>query len=76
MRPVSTGPAVSFREVGGDRCGGPDHLVASLTAGSVSVLVDAMGLPRGTHELVPEVTVPDGVDVHGVTPARVTVTLQ
>ncbi|MFH1690037.1 MAG: hypothetical protein ABIE42_07335 [Candidatus Eisenbacteria bacterium] len=55
---------------------GPDHLVASLTASRVEVLIDAMGLPRGTHELVPEVHVPEGVDVHGVTPARVTVTLR
>ena len=55
---------------------GPDHLASSLRAEDVIVLVDAMGLPRGTHELVPEVHVPKGMEVHGVTPARVTVTLQ
>lgn len=55
---------------------GPEHLVSSLTAEGVEVLVDAMGLPRGTHELVPEVRVPEGIEVHGVTPARVTVTLR
>ncbi len=55
---------------------GPDHLVASLSATDVEVVVDAMGLPRGTHELVPEVRVPEGIEVHGVTPARVTVTLR
>ena len=55
---------------------GPDHLVTSLTVSGVWVVVDAMGLPRGTHELVPEVRVPEGIDVHGVTPARVTVTLR
>lgn len=55
---------------------GPDHLASSLRAEDVRVLVDAMGLPRGTHELVPEVHVPEGIDVHGVTPARVTVTLK
>ncbi|MEA3408921.1 MAG: hypothetical protein U9Q95_01080 [Candidatus Eisenbacteria bacterium] len=55
---------------------GPDHLASSLRAEDVIVLVDAMGLPRGTHELVPEVHVPEGMEVHGVTPARVTVTLQ
>jgi YbbR domain-containing protein len=55
---------------------GPDHLVSSLRAEDVLVLVDAMGLPRGTHELVPEVHVPEGIDVRGVTPARVTVTLK
>ena len=55
---------------------GPDHLASSLRAEDVRVLVNAMGLPRGTHELVPEVHVPEGIDVHGVTPARVTVTLK
>ncbi len=55
---------------------GPDHLASSLRAEDVEVLIDAMGLPRGTHELVPEVHVPEGIEVHGVTPARVTVTLQ
>jgi YbbR domain-containing protein len=55
---------------------GPDHLASSLRAEDVLVLVDAMGLPRGTHELVPEVHVPEGIDVEGVTPARVTVTLK
>jgi len=55
---------------------GPDHLASSLRAEGVRVFVDAMGLPRGTHELVPEIHVPEGINVHGVTPARVTVTLQ
>lgn len=55
---------------------GPEHLVRSLTPEDVEVRVDAMGLYRGTHEVVPEVTVPEGVDVYGVTPPRVTVTLQ
>jgi YbbR domain-containing protein len=55
---------------------GPEHMVTSMTPEDVLVVVDAMGLYRGTHELVPEVTVPDGIEVHGVTPARVTVTLQ
>ncbi|MBN2565538.1 MAG: hypothetical protein JXB46_07485 [Candidatus Eisenbacteria bacterium] len=55
---------------------GPDHLITSLTPDDVQVRVDAMGLYRGTHELVPEVTVPDSVEVHGVTPSRVTVTLK
>jgi YbbR domain-containing protein len=55
---------------------GPDHLTSSLRAEDIEVLIDAMGLPRGTHELVPEVSVPEGIEVLGVTPARVTVTLQ
>ena len=42
----------------------------------VEVRVDAMGLPRGTHDLVPEVSVPDGMEVRGVIPERVTVTLR
>jgi YbbR domain-containing protein len=55
---------------------GPEHLITSLTPDDVQVTVDAMGLYRGTHEVVPEVTVPEGVEVHGVTPPRVKVTLQ
>jgi hypothetical protein len=55
---------------------GPDHQASSLRVEDVQVLVDAMGLPRGSHELVPEVHVPEGIEVHGVTPARVTVTLK
>jgi YbbR domain-containing protein len=55
---------------------GPDHLASTLRPEDVVVRVDAMGLPRGTHELVPEVHAPDGIEVHGVTPSRVTVTLQ
>jgi hypothetical protein len=55
---------------------GPEHLATSLTAEDVEVRVDAMGLPRGTHDLVPEVSVPDGMEVRGVIPERVTVTLR
>jgi YbbR domain-containing protein len=55
---------------------GPDHLVVSLTAEDIEVVVDAMGLPRGTHDLVPIVRTPEGIDVHGVTPPRVTVNLR
>jgi YbbR domain-containing protein len=55
---------------------GPDHIAASLDTSDVKVVVDAMGLPKGTHELVPNVKAPDGIEVHGVIPARVTVTLQ
>ena len=55
---------------------GPDHLAAALDSDDVTVLVDAMGLPRGTHELVPDVIAPEGVEVNGVIPSRVTVTLQ
>ena len=55
---------------------GPDHLAVSLTPDDIIAVVDAVGLPRGVHELVPEVRVPDGIELHGVNPARVTVTLR
>jgi YbbR domain-containing protein len=55
---------------------GPEHVTLFLDAEDITAFVDAMGLPRGTHQLVPEVTVPEGVEVQGVTPERVTVTLQ
>ena len=55
---------------------GPEHLAVALTPQDVSVVVDAMGLPRGTHELVPDVQVPEGMELLGVVPPKVTATLQ
>ncbi len=55
---------------------GPEHLALALTPEDVTVVVDAMGLPRGTHDLVPNVLVPEGMELHGVVPPRVTATLQ
>jgi len=58
------------------RLSGPEHVVAGLTAASMSVVVDARGLPRGIHHLVPEITVPEGVETESVVPTRFTVTLE
>lgn len=55
---------------------GPEHVVTRLRPEDVTVLVDARGLPRGVHQLLPDVTVPDGVKVLSTTPVRFTVTLQ
>ena len=55
---------------------GPKHIIDGVTAADVSVVVDARGLPRGVHRLVPDVRTPDGVAVTGVTPQRFTVTLE
>jgi hypothetical protein len=55
---------------------GPEHIVTRVTEEKVDVVVDARGLPRGVHQLVPELTLPEGVDVRSVLPMRFTVTLQ
>ncbi len=55
---------------------GPEHIVTRLKPEDVTVLVDARGLPRGVHELLPDVTVPDKVKVLGTNPVRFTVRLQ
>ncbi|MBD3367485.1 MAG: hypothetical protein GF405_04840 [Candidatus Eisenbacteria bacterium] len=55
---------------------GPEHIVTRLAADDVGAVVDARGLPRGTHRLVPELTLPEGIEVRSVTPTRFTVTLQ
>lgn len=55
---------------------GPDHIVTRLGAEDVTAMVDARGLPRGVHQLIPDVEVPDGVEVVSTTPVRFTVTLQ
>ncbi|MFH1501441.1 MAG: CdaR family protein [Candidatus Eisenbacteria bacterium] len=55
---------------------GPEHIATRLGPDDVVVLIDARGLPRGVHELVPDVAVPEGVEVVSTTPVRFTVTLQ
>lgn len=55
---------------------GPEHVVAALTPNDVSVVLDARGLPKGVHELAPEVILPGGVELHSVRPAKLTVTLR
>jgi len=47
---------------------GPRHLVADLTAEDIRAVVDGRGLPRGPHEVVPEITVPEGLEVLSLTP--------
>lgn len=54
---------------------GPEHIIDGLTQEDVSVIVDARGLPRGTHELLPEITVPERVTVVEFVPIRLTVNL-
>lgn len=68
---VSVAPTVIQVQVAG-----PAHLAEELTPEDVSVHVDARGLPRGIHELVPEVNVPEGVEILHTTPTRFTVTLE
>ncbi len=55
---------------------GPEHVATRLAQDDVEVIVDARGLPRGVHELVPEISLPPGVSVVGVQPMRFTVTLE
>ncbi|MBD3348239.1 MAG: hypothetical protein GF400_03455 [Candidatus Eisenbacteria bacterium] len=55
---------------------GPEHIASRLEAADVHVLIDARGLPRGVHQLVPEVDAPDRTEVLGTTPERFTVTLE
>jgi len=55
---------------------GPEHIASRLDAEDVTILIDARGLPRGVHQLVPDVGVPDGITILSTTPARFTVTLE
>ena len=55
---------------------GPEHVVAALAPADVVVSVDARGLPRGVHELVPDVILPEGARLLAMTPSKVAVTLR
>jgi len=55
---------------------GAEHQVSTLDATDIAIVVDARGLPKGTHELVPVIETPEGVDAEQVTPLRFTVTLE
>jgi len=55
---------------------GPEHLVHNLGSDDITAIVDARGLPRGVHELVPDLEPPEGVSIEQVTPVRFTVTLE
>jgi YbbR domain-containing protein len=55
---------------------GPAHIIAALSAADVSVVVDARGLPRGTHEIAPEIVLPRGVELVSAKPPRFAVTMR
>ncbi len=55
---------------------GPEHRVHNLGSDDITATVDARGLPRGVHELVPDLETPEGVVIEQVTPVRFTVTLE
>jgi YbbR domain-containing protein len=55
---------------------GPAHLVARLTAADVNVVIDARGLPRGVHQILPEIHLPEGLVVVGNRPTRFQATLE
>jgi YbbR domain-containing protein len=58
------------------RVAGPAHLAAGLSAGDVTVLIDARGLPRGVHQILPDIRVPDGLVVVSHEPTRFQATLK
>lgn len=55
---------------------GPEHVATRFDAEDATVLIDARGLPRGVHQLVPEVEVPDGIEIESVSPVHLTVRLE
>jgi len=55
---------------------GPEHLVTLFEPENAAVVVDARGLPRGTHQLVPDVNLPEGLTTKSVRPERFVVTLE
>jgi len=55
---------------------GPAHLIARLSAADVTVLIDARGLPRGVHQILPDIRVPDGLEVVTNRPERFQATLE
>jgi YbbR domain-containing protein len=55
---------------------GPAHLAARLSAADVTVLIDARGLPRGVHQILPDIRVPDGLEVVTNRPERFQATLE
>ncbi len=55
---------------------GPEHSVHDLGPDDIAAVIDARALPRGTHDLVPDMEVPEGVTIRQVTPSRFAVTLE
>jgi YbbR domain-containing protein len=58
------------------RIAGPSHLAIGLAASDVTVLIDARGLPRGVHQLLPDIRVPAGLEVVSHNPTRFQATLE
>lgn len=58
------------------RVAGPAHLATGLAAADVTVLIDARGLPRGIHQILPDIRVPDGLEVVSSRPTRFQATLE
>jgi len=50
---------------------GPLPLLETLEAGDVRVVLDLFGLPLGTHQIEPQVMVPEGMTAQSVLPATV-----
>jgi YbbR domain-containing protein len=55
---------------------GPAATLAQMQAGDLIAVVDVTGLAPGSHQLTPEVTLPDGVSLVSISPGSVTVVLQ
>lgn len=55
---------------------GPAHLVEGLTKADVTVVIDARGLPRGIHQILPDVRLPEGLEVVTKRPERFQATLE
>lgn len=55
---------------------GPAHVITALSPADVSVVVDARGLPRGTHEIAPEIVLPRGAELVSAKPPRFAVTMR
>jgi YbbR domain-containing protein len=56
---------------------GPGGTLSGLSAGDVTPTLDASGLDPGTHDLAPSIAgLPDGVELLGISPGTVSVTIQ
>ncbi len=52
---------------------GPLPLLETLKTGDVRVVLDLFGLPRGTHQVEPQVVVPEGLTAQSIIPVTVQV---
>jgi len=55
---------------------GPAHLATRLSAADVTVVIDARGLPRGVHQILPDIRLPEGLEVVINRPTRFQATLE